>query len=65
MLLVIKKKFLFKYVKDEDHDQCLSSGMDDYISKPVYPNVVKELVEQCLLSRDGFNNGSKKIVGGW
>ena len=32
----------------EDEEQCFGVGMDKYMSKPVYPKIVKELVETQL-----------------
>jgi len=33
-----------------DREKCLSSGMDDYLNKPVRPNEIKEMIEKWVFN---------------
>jgi len=39
---------LTSYDRDDDRERCLSSGMDEYLSKGASPNLLQEVVEWCL-----------------
>jgi PAS domain S-box-containing protein len=34
-----------------DRERCLASGMDDYLSKPIRPQELDEVLERCIASR--------------
>jgi PAS domain S-box-containing protein len=36
--------------KQEDHDQALAAGMDDYISKPIHPKILNQCLSKYLRS---------------
>lgn len=39
---------LTSYDREDDRERCLSSGMDEYLSKGASPNLLQEVVEWCL-----------------
>ncbi len=38
-----------------DREKCIEAGMDDYISKPISPSVLKEKIQQWISGKTGTN----------
>ncbi|HXC61923.1 MAG TPA: response regulator [Nitrospiria bacterium] len=44
----------------EDHDLCLSAGMDDFLSKPIHPDEIKAAVERAAMKLSHILPESRK-----
>jgi two-component system sensor histidine kinase/response regulator len=44
-----------------DRERCLEAGMDDYLSKPIQPQKLMEVMKTFLSARTSFNPGGSSI----
>lgn len=40
------------YIMTEDREKCLQAGMDDYLTKPINPRELEEMIAECLFLTD-------------
>jgi response regulator RpfG family c-di-GMP phosphodiesterase len=42
------------YAMKGDRERCLESGMDGYVSKPIQPRELSEMIDKLVMSRDSY-----------
>ncbi|MFQ5428621.1 MAG: response regulator, partial [Thermodesulfobacteriota bacterium] len=47
-----------------DREKCIESGMDDYITKPVTPKDLAEIIEKYIKKQEGHTKESNRILEG-
>jgi len=45
-----------------DREKCLAGGMDGYLTKPIRPQELHDLLEICVARRKGAANKSERIL---
>ena len=48
----------------EDREECLASGMDHYLSKPVYPDEIRKVLLQYRATREQLLDAAEAVSGG-